>query len=164
MKLKDIRPDSWRMITLAIKNNQHPKEMDLVAALRRQESTIPGEAQIYLARLINGEIDKRGRPKLSKLAHISYRLVLVDRVDRWCRVFKIRRKMRNPKQMAFNKVAEEYGLHTGGSTKKYYREGKKLLLRFPFKKDPQLSVEVRLIALRMNKSLSATARTILGAI
>ena len=109
VKLTDLRLDSWASIVQEISKGGDPSKKHLIAALRRQEPSIPGEAQVYLARLINGEVDRRGRPVLTEDQKAIAAGYLVGRVDHWWRVFAVRYKTRNPKQRAFDRVADERG-------------------------------------------------------
>jgi len=59
-KLSDLREDSWSVICARIRNDEHPLEDHLAAALRRGE-VVPPEAQAYLADLLEGRIDRRGQ-------------------------------------------------------------------------------------------------------
>ena len=50
------------MIVARIKNGERPSKHHVAAALRRGEA-VPLEAQVYAADLLEGRIDRRGRPK-----------------------------------------------------------------------------------------------------
>ena len=61
-KLNDVREDSWSVICSQIRKREHPSKHHLAAALRRGEA-VPPEAQAYLADLLEGRLDRRGRPR-----------------------------------------------------------------------------------------------------
>jgi hypothetical protein len=122
VKLRDaLGLSGWGYLAQQIRKGEHPDKKELIAALRRQEAEIPGEAQLYLARLLSGKIARRlGRPpkELQKLDEAYY---FVRRVDRFQRVFENRQNRPNAQQLAFEKVAVEYGIKCESAERQYYR-------------------------------------------
>ena len=142
--------DAWRPIMDAIDRGQHPKPDEISAALCCPEPTIHADIRNYIARLLRGEIDRRGRPKKGNVKpkkefversmnffegndvyqyfEASY---LKRRVDRWHRVFRDRKHLSEPQNRAFEKVATEYGWRGGAAAARTrYYEAKEVLTTF----------------------------------
>src|SRR5438067_10259926 len=127
IRLADLRdPTSWFYIASGLRHGEYPEPKDLAAALRRLDKQVPAEVRTYLADLIEGRIDRRGRPATpidEQICH-AYRLA--------ARVHELQRSYREkgdsaPKKRAFQTVAAEHGW-TETSAKKNYFRAKKLLL------------------------------------
>jgi hypothetical protein len=123
IKLGDLRSDAWLGISRAIGRGDHPELEHLVTALRRQEPHIPAEVQLYLAKLLSGEFDRRGRPVTPNKTWAAG--VLVHSVASSQREFRAR-KARDPQEQAFEKVAKERDW-TLESTERNYRKALRLL-------------------------------------
>jgi hypothetical protein len=123
IKISDLGDDGWLGILAKIRRGEHPKLDDLLAALRRQEPGIPGEAQLYLARLLSGDIDRRGRPT-SALTKTWRAGVLVIRVHRWHRVFRDRHHVPDPQRRAFEQVAVERRWKNAQTAERKYRQAR----------------------------------------
>ncbi|TMJ61628.1 MAG: hypothetical protein E6G81_04175 [Alphaproteobacteria bacterium] len=113
-KLSDLRSDSWFSIALQIRKGENPEKADLVAALRRQESDIPAEVQIYLADLLSGRIVRRRGPR--RREDMWKEGCLVWRVARLERVYRDRYQHADPQERAFKKIAVERGWKGGART------------------------------------------------
>ena len=79
-KLSDLREDSWSVICARIRNDEHPREDDLAAALRRGE-VVPPEAQAYLADLLEGRIDRRGQRRNKRRKWSEIQLMMLQIAD-----------------------------------------------------------------------------------
>lgn len=126
MKISDMRLDSWMQIGLAISRGEHPEPRHIAAALRRAEA-IPLECQLYIAGLVDGSLDKRGRPK--KWSRRNRLLMLVVEID------NVRADFEDgilqapdgftPVQSAFAIAARRHRI-TPETVEKYYRKGTRL--------------------------------------
>jgi len=76
-KLSDLREDSWSVICARIRNDEHPLEDHLAAALRRGE-VVPPEAQAYLADLLEGRIDRRGQRRNKRRKWSEIQLMMLQ--------------------------------------------------------------------------------------
>jgi hypothetical protein len=65
VKIEDLKDHSWHVIVARIESGQHPPGHHLTTALRRGEP-VPPQAQSYIADLLDGRLDRRGRPKKTK--------------------------------------------------------------------------------------------------
>jgi hypothetical protein len=71
MKLSDVRRDSWFQISAAIKRGERPDAENLARALRGAEA-IPPSVRSYIAGLVDGSTERRGRPNTWTLeAHVD---------------------------------------------------------------------------------------------
>lgn len=125
VRLKDLRLDSWPTIASDLKKGLYPADKYLLVALRRHETSIPAEVQAYIADLIEGKIDRRGRPQQKPLQIWLDARFLVCRVNRWERVYRERTKAPNCKGLAYAKVAVERGWKSGDITKRKFSTAKK---------------------------------------
>jgi hypothetical protein len=81
MKITDLKDDSWFMIAMELKNGGNPNPDLIIAALMRGEDKVPEIAQTYIARLLKGEIDRRGRPRKNAQYETLNDLLLVVATD-----------------------------------------------------------------------------------
>jgi hypothetical protein len=117
----------WYLVERTIAQGGHPSKAEIMEALRRQEP-VPSNVQLYLAQLLAGEFDRRGRPKkVSEERKIWEAKYLLRRVERWERVFRIRMRVPDPRTRAYEKVAEERHWKDGGVTRRKYFDAKAIL-------------------------------------
>jgi hypothetical protein len=127
------RPITWRDIYYTIKHGGNPSKTDIVAALRQpgeDDNWIPETVRLYLADLLDDEIDRRGRPSLGRMAKDVEAARLVNRVDRWARVFRVHYKVKNPMRKAFERVAAERKWRVG-TAERHYRDAVRLVRDAP---------------------------------
>ena len=72
----------WYLIERELAEGRYPDDDDLAAALLRPEP-IPESVRLYLARLLRGELDRRGRPKASEEQTVWKAEYLRRRVEHW---------------------------------------------------------------------------------
>jgi hypothetical protein len=110
----------WSGIEWEIRRGRHPNRDDVIAALRLGDPRpLPADVQLYVARLLAGEIDQRGRQKHSSSRRQLVAHYLVRRVDRWHRVFRDRKRLPAPQAEAFKKIAAEYRWDSATAERKY---------------------------------------------
>jgi hypothetical protein len=111
--------NSWYRIVALIKAGGYPKMEHLIAALKRGEEA-PVEAQTYLAHLLAGRIDKRGKARKQRTgAEQQLRdAALLARVEHWRQVFRTRNE-RGPLARAYGAVTQEIGRSRGHIEREY---------------------------------------------
>ncbi len=119
----------WSGIAWEIRRGRHPNRDDVVAALRLgDQQPLPVDVQLYIGRLLAGEIDQRGKPKHNYMRKQLVAHYLVRRVDRWHRVFRDRKRRPASQPAAFEKVASEYGWNNSATAERKYRSAKAELM------------------------------------
>jgi hypothetical protein len=118
------------LIERDLAEGRYPDNDDLAAALLRPEP-VPESVRLYLARLLRGKLDRRGRPKASEEKTAYEAQYLRRRVERWERVFRIRARAPDPLTRAYERVAREEGWKNAGVAKRRYFEAKAMLENKP---------------------------------
>jgi hypothetical protein len=136
-----VYPDSWFNILCALERGDHPRTADLASALRRGEP-VPPKVQEYIARLLDGELNKRGTPNKW---HDPFRLITLRRqVDKARSLFaegRLDPKGLSPSQAALALIAKDYHIDIG-TARKYYTKGGRLLKQFEQEGWPRLRLSV----------------------
>ena len=123
--LKDVRVDSWSVLASKIRKREHPSKHHLAAALRRGEA-VPPEAQVYLADLLEGCLDRRGRPRESKKKWSGASLLwLIMSMDDLVEHYETSRANK-PVQSALSDLGTKYNLDPD-SLNVYLKEARKLM-------------------------------------
>ena len=116
----------WYLVERTIAQGGHPSKAEIIEALRRQEP-VPGNVQLYLARRLAGDFDRRGRPKASEEQRVWEAEYLRRRVERWARVYRARYRDTDPMTKAYQKVAQEEGWKNGKVARRNYKTAKSRL-------------------------------------
>jgi hypothetical protein len=122
--LKDLREDSWLVISARIGSGEHPLKDHLAAALRRGEA-VPPQVQAYLADLLEGRLDRRGRPRKSKKKWSGASLLwLIMSMDDLVEHYESRAN--KPVQSALSDLGTKYNLDPD-SLNVYLKDARKLM-------------------------------------
>jgi hypothetical protein len=103
----NLADDSWYQIRALIGRGRNPTKENIAAALRRGEP-VPALVQTYIADLLTGQIDLRGRPQINfwDADRMKKDEALIARVEHWRSLLKARGEP-STQQHAFEKIAAE---------------------------------------------------------
>lgn len=103
----NLADDSWYQIAALIGRGGNPTKENIEAALRRGER-VPVQAQTYIADLLTGKIDRRGRPQIGfwDANRMKTDEALIWRVAYWQSHLKARGEP-SSQQRAFEEIAAE---------------------------------------------------------
>ncbi len=126
----DAAGQLWFGIAYEIGRGRHPNRGDVIAALRLgDQRPLPADVQLHIARMLAGEIDRRGAPKHNYQRKQLTAYYLVRRVDRWHRIFRDRNRLNAPQTEAFKRVAAEYKWKDSATAERKYRAAHAELLK-----------------------------------
>jgi hypothetical protein len=124
----------WAQIHRAIVAGKRPRKKVIIDALRgREAATLSPEIQLYIAELLSGK-SQRGRPPKDENWVVFNAARLIRRVDRWERVYRVRYRLADAKNRAYETVGREEAETVGreeaiqaASVRRKYQAAKKLM-------------------------------------
>ena len=116
----------WAQIHRAIVAGERPRKKVIIDALRgREPATLSPELQLYIAELLSGK-SQRGRPLKDENWVVFNAAYLIRRVDRWERVYRVRHRLADAKNRAYETVGREEAIQAA-SVRRKYQAAKKLM-------------------------------------
>jgi hypothetical protein len=126
--IRALSPGTWFYISRTIRSGGRPTDGELIEALRAHDDAIPPEVRDYLANLLEGKVDRRGRPKVGKYVALNEANFLIFQVRYWETV-ATRAGRSDAKMAAYAKVAKIRGWRDGEVTRRQYHKARDLVRR-----------------------------------